>query len=621
MDEKETAVKQAKPPKEKPPKPKYNAWQNVWWMLKLSWTEKEKKVPIICLLSVIIALAANLTNLFITPAIMGAIERHASLKTLLLTILGFTGLSLLTRGATAYINGNKLGGRVTVRQVIIHRLNTKACRTSYPNLGKKEYDALMQRACDAISDNRAAAEGIWSTLENVVKNICGFAIYLLLMSALPPALIAVSLSTCLLSYFISKPLNNYGYRHKEEQGRILERLNYFQYVSRDHEMAKDIRIFGLRPWLTDLREKAFNSYRAYLMREQNVVIWAGIADLVLSFLRNGVAYAYLIRLVLDGGISVSMFLLYFTAVGSFNGWVSGILNNLLTLHRHSLELSIIREVIDYPEPFHIQDGDPLPSTPETACEISLEHVSFRYPEAEQNTLTDINLTLHAGEKLAIVGLNGAGKTTLVKLLCGLLDPTEGRVLLNGRDIREFNRPDYYKLFSAVFQNFSLLAASIAANVAQSEDNIDMERVRECLEKASLAEKIESLPEGYQTKLVREVYSDAVMLSGGETQRLMLARALYKNGPVLVLDEPTAALDPIAESDLYRKYSEMAKTRSSVYISHRLASTRFCDRIILLADGKITEEGTHEALLQQGAAYAELFEVQSRYYREEEPAHA
>ncbi len=590
-------------------------------MLTLAWEEKEKKVPILCLLSIAAALAGNLSNLFITPVILGSIERHAPLETMLLTILGFTGLNLFTSGASTYIAVNKTSGRITIRSVIIDRLNTKACRTSYPNLGKSDYDKLMQRSFDATRDNRAAAEGIWSTLENVVKNICGFAVYLLLMSALPPTLIAVSVSTCLLSYFISRPLNNYGYRHKEEHGRILKQLNYFLDVSRNHEMAKDIRIFGLRPWLTDLRDKAFKTYLAYLMREQNVVIWSGIADLALSFLRNGVAYAYLIRLVLDGSISVSMFLLYFTAAGSFNGWVSGILNSLLTLHRQSLDLSIIREVLDYPEPFHIQGGEPLFSAPDSPCEICLDHVSFRYPEAEKNTLTDICLTLHAGEKLAIVGLNGAGKTTLVKLLCGLLDPTEGRVLLNGRDIREYNRLDYYRLFSAVFQSFSLLAASVAANVAQSEENIDMERVRECIAKASLTEKIESLPEGYQTKLVRRFYSDAVMLSGGETQRLMLARALYKNGPVLVLDEPTAALDPIAESDLYLKYSEMTRTRSSVYISHRLASTRFCDRIILLADGKVAEEGTHETLLERGAAYAKLFEVQSRYYREEEPAHA
>jgi ATP-binding cassette subfamily B protein len=227
----------------------------------------------------------------------------------------------------------------------------------------------------------------------------------------------------------------------------------------------------------------------------------------------------------------------------------------------------------------------------------------------------VNLKIAKGEKLAVVGRNGAGKTTLVKLLCGFYDPTEGEVLLNGQDIRQYDRRAYYRLFSAVFQDFSLLPGSIALNVAQSLDEIDMEKVKDCVRRAGLAEKIEALPQVYETKLGKSVYLDALELSGGETQRLMLARALYKEGAVIVLDEPTAALDPLAERDLYNRYHELTKGATSVYVSHRLASTRFCDRIILIGDGGIAEVGTHETLLAAGGEYAHLFEVQSQYYRE------
>ncbi len=618
---KEKNKKTASAKKAKTPKPKFNMCQNAWWMLKLSWEEKEKKVPILCFLSATLAVLGNLSNLFITPAILGNVEKHAPFPTLILTILGFVDLNLLINAASTYINANEEYGKTTLRMAIISRLNAKACTTSYQNLDQKEYQTLSTAAVDASNSNGKAAQSIWYSMQSIYQNVSGFVIYLILMSALPPALIAISLVTSLLDYFISKPLNNYRYKHKEELSRTQDQLRYILNRSKDHTMAKDIRLFGLRPWFEELQEKATKAYLAYLMKEQNIFIWAGIADLIFAFLRNAAAYAYLIGLVLNDKISISLFLLYFSAVGSFTGWVNGILNSVLTMHRQSTDISVIREFLEYPEPFHIKDGDPIRLKPDSPVEIRMEHVSYRYPKAEKDTLTGIDLTLHPGEKLAVVGLNGAGKTTLVKLLCGLLDPTEGRVLLNGRDIREYSRPDYYGLFSAVFQDFSLLAASIAANVAQSEDDIDMDRVRECAGKASLTAKIESLPDGYETKLNREIYQDAVLLSGGETQRLMLARALYKNGAVVVLDEPTAALDPIAESDLYQKYSEMTKGRSSVYISHRLASTRFCDRIILIADGRIAEEGTHETLLQKGAAYAELFEVQSRYYREEESAYA
>jgi ATP-binding cassette subfamily B protein len=189
------------------------------------------------------------------------------------------------------------------------------------------------------------------------------------------------------------------------------------------------------------------------------------------------------------------------------------------------------------------------------------------------------------------------------------------VLLNGKDIREFNRRSYYDLFSAVFQEFSVLDVTVAEQIAQTTENIDYDRIVDCIDKAGLTDMIAKLPKGLQTHVGREVHLDGVLFSGGQMQRLMLARALYKDGPILLLDEPTAALDPIAENDIYIKYSEMTHGRTSMFISHRLASTRFCDRIIFVTDGGIKEEGTHESLLELGGEYAKLFEVQSRYYQE------
>ena len=294
----------------------------------------------------------------------------------------------------------------------------------------------------------------------------------------------------------------------------------------------------------------------------------------------------------------------------------GFLETLYTLHRQSLDISTVRECLDYPEVFQFEEGIPLKRETGKKYIISLEHVSFCYPGADKEVLQDINLILRPGEKLAVVGLNGAGKTTLIKLICGFLDPTKGMVKLNETDIRIYNRKDYYALFSAVFQDFSLLAGTIADNVAQT-DSADLDKVKECIKKAGLTAKIEGLPDKYQTCLNREVYENAIMLSGGETQRLMLARALYKPSVFMILDEPTAALDPVAEADIYQKYNEMTRGKSSVYISHRLASTRFCDRILMLDHGKICEEGTHEELLGLNGKYAELYEIQSKYYREKE----
>ncbi len=615
-----SVLKEKTQPRQKAPKPKYNMAQNSWFMIRLAWTSREKKVLVLSLLSSLLVLAINLINLYVSPTVLSAVERHVSMTELLLTIGGFVLGLMLVQAASAYVDQNEQFGRITVRSEIITLLNRKACLTSYPNINDDAFRKLLSKSTQCVNGNNSACEAIWTTLTSLTTNILGFAVYISLLSAVQPALMVVILTTTLINYFIGKHLNSYGYRHRDEEALCAKHLDYFLWSTNNVSAAKDIRIFGLRPWLSEVYQKAMDAYMAFHHKAQSVYIWAAIADLVLSFLRNGIAYAYLISLVLHQGLNVAEFLLYFSAVGGFTQWVAGILNNFNTLYRQSLDISTVRECLDYPELFKFDDGEPLRADPNRKYEIRLENVSFRYPGAEKDTLTGINLTLHPGEKLAVVGLNGAGKTTLVKLICGFLDPTGGRVLLDGKDIRDYNRRDYYTMFSAVFQHFSLLACTVAANVAQSEDDIDMERVKTCVDKAGLQAKIESLPQGYETYLNREVYEDAVLLSGGETQRLMLARALYKDAPFIVLDEPTAALDPIAESDMYQKYNEMTKGRSSIYISHRLASTRFCDRILMIADGGICEEGTHDQLVALGGKYAELYEVQSKYYKEGDAEH-
>lgn len=609
-----------KPKKEKAPKPKYNMGQNSWFMIKLAWTTKEKKVLVLSLLSATLAVALNLINLYVSPTILSVVERRAPVPELIGTILVFVLALMLVSAASAYVNKNTPYGRISVRLEIIALLHKKTATTSYPNLFDEKFRKLIAKSQESMNSNQAATEAIWTTLTTLTTNILGFIVYVVLLSSVQPLLILVILVTTIISYFAGNYVNEWGYRHREEEAEYAKQMFYLNRCASELTAAKDIRIFGLRPWIQELYGKAMGAYTAYHKKAQSIYVWAGIVDLVLTFLRNAIAYAYLIGLVIRSGLGVAEFLLFFSAVSGFTTWVSGILGGFNTLHKQSLDISTVRECLEFAEPFRFEDGEHISPEAGRKYEITLDDVSFRYSGAEKDTLSHINLTFHSGEKLAVVGLNGAGKTTLIKLICGFLDPTEGRVLMNGKDIRDYNRSDYYTMFSAVFQDFSLLAGTIATNVAQNIVGIDMERVKECVEKAGLRNKIESLKDGYETYLNRKVFEDAILLSGGETQRLMLARALYKDAPIIVLDEPTAALDPIAESEMYQKYNEMVSGKSSIYISHRLASTRFCDRIVMIADGGICEEGTHEELLRLGGKYAELYEVQSKYYKEGENEH-
>ena len=251
--------------------------------------------------------------------------------------------------------------------------------------------------------------------------------------------------------------------------------------------------------------------------------------------------------------------------------------------------------------------------------IEFRDVWYKYTGAEDYTIKGLNLTIEPGESIALVGMNGAGKTTLVKLFCGLYAPAKGEILVNGKRIDEYNIEEYYTLISAVFQEIDNVAFTIQEFVSSSDPDKPTAKddTIAALKSVGIWEKVSSLPDGIDTHLQKGVYEDAVDLSGGQMQKLLLARAIYKDGPILILDEPTAALDPIAENNLYLQYRELTKGKTSIYISHRFASTRFCDRIILLQDGVITESGTHDELMALNGQYAYMFGVQSQYYKEGE----
>jgi len=251
--------------------------------------------------------------------------------------------------------------------------------------------------------------------------------------------------------------------------------------------------------------------------------------------------------------------------------------------------------------------------------IEFRNVSFTYADLKKPTLDNISFKIEPGEKIALVGENGTGKTTIIKLLSGFYKPTSGQILIDGHPLEEFNIHDYYSLLSVINQDINVIGVTIKENIASTviHSDIDEDRVRKAIKDAGLEEKISSLPNKEDTYLTQNISDDGIMLSGGETQKLMLARSLYKGGDFLMLDEPTSALDPIAEGEIYKKYSDITQNKTSIFISHRLSSTRFCSNILYLKDGKIIEQGSHQELMGKKGEYYKVYTIQAHYYQEEQ----
>ena len=532
------------------------------------------------------------------------------------------GLILAAGGAAALLTlcttvcGSKAWYRyIYVRMNMISERIAKVLDLKYELLEKPDVLDVAERASQATGGNDNGVEGMMHLMSQLGQNALTVIVTFTAVTVLDPRLI-IALAVLTVVQFLY-------FRHiiKVDKEQVWDRLSgswrsrhYMERITQDFDYAKDIRLFSLKDFLTEKfnRVNAFfierNDYHHRLWLRYNFVTAAAGTAI------KALVYAVLFAAVLRKGMSVGDFTMFLSFSLAFAGALMNLLQKFGDYKRASLETDDFRSFIDLETAEDEKDCLPLPEA--EAYEIEFVGVSYRYPKSEKDALSRLNLKIRPGEKIAVVGLNGAGKTTMIKLLLRLYDPAEGCITLNGTDIRKFRRAEYYRLFAPVFQNVEIFAFLMSENIAMRRAGaLDADKAVRAAREAGLEERIASLAKGIDTPLTKIVEDDGVDLSGGEKQKLALARALYKGAKIVVLDEPTSALDAIAEQALYERFDGMIGSKSAVYISHRLASTRFCDRIAMFEEGRLAECGSHDELMALDGKYAAMFNVQAQYYRD------
>lgn len=596
-------------------KPKYGLFHCVGFIYQYLW-KNERWLAVHGLLTVIVTVAAAALTLYTPSLILEALESASEFGYVALVIVGLLLAGGMAGMASAIVSfRNDVGEMYMTSHLMYLKLTEQRTRDWYHRYSEA-VQRLDERADKAVRNNHATGVHLPMDFAAIVATILNFLLFGGVVSMLHPLIVVFLAVGCAISYAMTAWERKANYRQMDERNAADKRRGYVNHMADTYRYGKDIRLYRMQGFLHTLSGKIINDCQHYVDLWERRSFLTAVVSFLIILVRDGLAYGFLISKAVSGEVDAAQFVLYFSAITALSDYMNDILANWARVAEGAMQISDFLEDQEIPDKLSRGKGIPAPKG---LFSIEFKDVCYRYPMGEKQVLNHVSFRIEAGEKIALVGLNGAGKTTLTMLMCGLLLPDSGEVLIDGHSILDYNRDELYDLFGLVPQNYSLLPMSIGRNIActKTEKEIDRQKLWACLEMVGLAEKIRSLPLQERTPLNRRVYPEAVDLSGGEKQKLLMARLLYKNPPCMILDEPTAALDPIAESKMYERYNEITANATSVFISHRLASTRFCDRIFLLDGANFAEEGTHEELMAAGKKYRELFDIQSRYYKEGE----
>ncbi len=588
----------------------YNMKSAKEWDKKLFWAQ---------ILMIVPNVAASLLGTYLPSRLVSDLTMQIEIPALMLELVVICGVMWVCKTASeAMIEYCDFEGSF-ISNYYAKKFVHKIMDVDYDYLEDEEFQKVSGNAWRVARFGQGVANAVVA-LPQFLSQMSGVVIYGILLVQRSVLLMLITAASVGISLWLLSIARKKHAQYYEELQLSARKEGYITAQATDSAAGKDIRIYHLIDWFLEKYDASLKEMGRIYGIIHDWYLFRNLSHAFLQLVMDGAAFGILAYMLAGGGITAAEFVFYVGLVSGFSLYFEGTLRQVMSFNNTSASISYLREFLEVEDGWNRGEGVGEAKTRQMRkrpVKVEFRNVSFTYPGSEKPTLKNINVVIRPGEKIALIGLNGAGKTTLVKLMCGFYHPTEGEILINDIPIEQFNREEYYSLVSVLFQDSTMLALSLDENLTgQNAGEIDREQLERALKLSNFASVYEKLPDQGKTPLVREINQNATDFSGGEKQRLLFARTLYLNTPLVILDEPTAALDPIAENELYLNYGKSMENKTSVYISHRLSSTRFCDRILLLEHGEIVEEGTHEGLLAGNTRYAELFEVQSQYYREE-----
>lgn len=592
---------------------KYNLISNILYVYKGVAKHKPYLIALL-FVSIISTAGSKFVGLFLSKYMIEAICEGMPIANLLRMVFLLSALSVCFLLGQNVVNFGSAPAALYVRPMFMLKRNKKHMGMFYENLEYKEILDAIEKARRATNWTETGIEGLIRFTVVICSDVFTCIVAMVILCRMNAYMVLVVLALGVLSYFsIDKAAKMDKYLTNDSVSHLNRKKDYFNKISRDFSYGKDIRLYHVQQKILETQKDLNRELHSNVCKARMVWLKSGVFTETLGMLREGIMYIGLVFGILGREIVISDFTLYVGCVHHFAETFHNVMNLYAKMRQCSREVNDYRTLNEFLDEQKDTGGEVKDAKD---YEIRFENVSFAYPGTDKPALKNINLVISPKQKLAIVGLNGAGKTTLVKLLLKLYEPTNGRILLNGVDIRSYNTKSYYALFSPVFQDMECYAFTVAENVSMKPENItDKKLVSECIRKAGLGNKLDEWNKGVDTNLLKILHEDGVILSGGEKQKLALARALYKNAPIVVLDEPTAALDAMAESRMYEEFDNLINGKVAIYISHRLASTRFCDVIAMFEDGELVEYGSHNQLMSINGRYKKMFEMQAKYYKE------